>query len=216
LRADPLSAALAAPLLSAVEHAELDCALPDLVDLLHESTTASGRVAELVRSMGNFARRDASGPARIDLHRILDDALDLASGSLKQRANILRNYGELPTLHGMAAELTELFVLLLINAAQALEGDKRSGSVTISTSCESEKVLIRIADTGCGIRPEDLPRVFDPFFTTRPPGCGTGMGLAVCYGIVTRHAGSLTLESTPGVGTVVTVSLPSNSAEVAA
>lgn len=216
LRADPLSAGLAAPILTAVEDADLDCALSDLLDLLHESTAASGRVAELVRSMGNFARRDASGPTRIDLHRILDEALDLASGWLKQRANIVRTYRNLPPLRGMTSELTELFVHLLINAAQAIEAKEKPGSVTISTACESDTVLVRIADTGCGIRQEDLPRVFDPFFTTRPPGCGTGMGLAVCYGIVTRHAGSLTVESDPGVGTVVTVSLPSQCIEVAA
>jgi signal transduction histidine kinase len=166
--------------------------------------------------MGNFARRDANGPTTIDLHRILDDALDLASGSLKQRANVVRAYGKLPVLRGISTELTELFVHLLINAAQAIEANNQPGSVTISTAGESDGVLIRIADTGCGIPPEDLPRVFDPFFTTRPPGSGTGMGLSVCYGIVTRHAGSLRVESDPGVGTVVTVSLPSRSVEVAA
>jgi signal transduction histidine kinase len=216
LRADPLSAALAAPLSTAVEDADLNCALPDLSDLLHESAAASGRVAELVRSIGKFAGRDSSGPTRLDLHRILDDALSLASGWLKHRANIVRAYGNLPTLYGMTGELTELFVHLLINAAQALEGKEEPGSVTISTTCESDTVLVRIADTGCGIRREDLARVCDPFFTTRPPGCGTGMGLAVCYGIVTRHAGSLTLESDAGVGTMVTVSLPSRRVEVAA
>jgi signal transduction histidine kinase len=78
-------------------------------------------------------------------------------------------------------------------------------------------VVIRIHDTGCGIPAEYLQRVFDPFFTTRAPGRGTGMGLAVCYGIVARHSGSITLESQPKVGTIVTVSLPSaDRAEVAA
>jgi signal transduction histidine kinase len=95
----------------------------------------------------------------------------------------------------------------LLNAAGAFE-EVSSGTITISCSSDEDNVIITIADTGCGIRPEDLARAFDPFFTTRAPGQGTGMGLAVCHGIVTRHGGTLRLASTPGQGTRVTVRLP--------
>ena len=107
---------------------------------------------------------------------------------------------------GLTSELTELFLHLLINAAQALE--EQPGTVTLTTAYTGGCVEVRIHDTGRGISAEQLPRVFDPFFTTRPVGGGTGMGLAVCYGIVARHSGSIAIESQPGAGTTVTVRLP--------
>ena len=107
---------------------------------------------------------------------------------------------------GLTSELTELFLHLLINAAQALE--LQPGTVTLTTAHAGGCVEVRIHDTGRGIPAEQLPRVFDPFFTTRPVGGGTGMGLAVCYGIVARHNGSIAIESPPGSGTTVTVRLP--------
>lgn len=211
LTADPLSAALAAPLQAAVQSADLEYMLEDQQDLLRESTAASRRVAELIRSMSDFARRDTGGPKVVHVQQVLEVALNLAATPLKQRAHIVREYAEIPPVLGLGSELTELFVHVLINAAQALEDEP--GTVTVSTSSEPEGVVIRVSDTGRGIPPECLPRVFDPFFTTRQPGCGTGMGLAVCYGIVARHGGSITLESQPGVGTTVAVRLPACESE---
>jgi signal transduction histidine kinase len=161
--------------------------------------------------MGNFARRDTGGPKVVPVQEVLEAALNLASNPLKQRAQIVREYGDIPPVLGLTSELTELFVHLLINAAQALE--EEPGTVTVSTADEPDSVVIRISDTGRGISAEHLPRVFDPFFTTRPPGCGAGMGLAVCYGIVARHGGSITLESQLGIGTIVNVRLPAAECE---
>lgn len=206
LLADPLAAALTGPLDTAVRGADLEYTLEDLPELLTDSTAAVQRVAELVRSMANFARRDTGGPGAVKIDDVLDAALTLASNPLKQCAMTVRDFATTPPVLGLTSELTELFLHLLINAAQALE--LQPGTVTLTTALAGGCVEVRIHDTGRGIPADKLPRVFDPFFTTRPVGGGTGMGLAVCYGIVARHNGSIAIESLPGSGTTVTVRLP--------
>jgi signal transduction histidine kinase len=206
LRADPAASPLADPLDTAIRGADLEYTLEDLPELLTDSSSAVQRLAELVRSMANFARRDTGGPGRVDVEEVLEAALTLASNPLKQCATSVRAFVPTPPVLGLASELIELFLHVLINAAQALE--EHPGTVTISTACEAGCVVVRIHDTGRGISAENLPRVFDPFFTTRPVGGGTGMGLAVSYGIVARHQGSIAIESQPGSGTTVIVRLP--------
>jgi signal transduction histidine kinase len=206
LLADPLAAALAGPLDAAVRGADLEYTLEDLPELLTDSTAAVRRVAELIRSMANFARRDTGGPSAVAIPEVLEAALILASNPLKQCATIVREFGPTPPVLGLTSELTELFLHLLINAAQAME--EQPGTVTMSTAYEAPCVVVRIQDTGQGISAEHLARVFDPFFTTRPVGGGTGMGLAVCYGIVARHGGSIAIDSQAGTGTTVSVRLP--------
>jgi two-component system, NtrC family, sensor kinase len=206
LLADPLAAALAGPLDTAIRGADLEYTLEDLPELLTDSTAAVRRVADLVRSMANFARRDTGGPSTVAVEEVLEAALTLASNPLKQCAKIVREFAPTPPVLGLTSELTELFLHLLINAAQALEDCP--GTVTLTTAYEAGCVVVRIHDTGRGISAEQLTRVFDPFFTTRPVGGGTGMGLAVCYGIVARHRGSIAIDSQPGSGTTVTVRLP--------
>jgi two-component system, NtrC family, sensor kinase len=206
-----LPAGAGSALEAAIQDADLEYTLEDLPDLLSESTTAAKRVSELVRSMSTFARRDAGGPLQLQIQDVLEGALNLASNPLKQRAKTMREFSATPPVVGLASELTELFVHLLINAAQALED--QPGTVTVSTAYESGHVVVRVRDTGRGIAEENLARVFDPFFTTRAVGAGSGMGLAVCYGIATRHNGSITLDSKLGPGTTVTVRLPAATAQ---
>jgi len=206
LLADPTSAALAGPLDVAIRDADLEYTLEDLPELLTDSTAAVRRVAELVRSMANFARRDTGGPSPVAVEQVLEAALTLASNPLKQCATTVRAFTPTPPVLGLTSELTELFLHLLINAAQALED--QPGTVTLATALDDGCVVVRISDTGRGIPAELLPRVFDPFYSTRPVGGGTGMGLAVCYGIVARSNGSIAIESEPGAGTTVTVRLP--------
>jgi two-component system NtrC family sensor kinase len=206
LLADPLSAALAGPLQTAINEADLEYTLEDLPELLTDSTAAVRRVAELVRSMANFARRDTGRPTAVVIPNVLEAALTLASNPLKQCAKVIRAFAPIPPVLGLTSELTELFLHLLINAAQALE--ERPGTVTLTTCSDAGSVVVSIHDTGRGISPDEMARVFDPFYTTRPVGGGTGMGLAVCYGIVTRHNGSIVIDSLAGAWTTVTVRLP--------
>jgi signal transduction histidine kinase len=204
--ADTLEASLAA--------ADLGYVLDDLPLLLTESTASAERIAAIVRSVATFARRDADRVAPVDLEETLETAVTLAWGELKHRAELVRSFAGVPHVLGHASELTQVFVHLLLNAAQALE--QQPGTITIATETDQQGAVVTISDTGCGVAFEHLPRIFDPFFTTRPPGRGTGMGLAVCHGIVTRHNGTIALESTPGRGTRVTVRLPATVGEAVA
>jgi signal transduction histidine kinase len=156
--------------------------------------------------MATFARRDSEQAYEVDVEDVLEAAVTLAWNVLKHRAQIVRDFTPLAPVMGHASELTQVFVHLLLNAVQAV-GD-RPGSILITTRREAGGISVCVTDNGSGISSEHLPRVFDPFFTTRPPGVGTGMGLAVCHGIVTRHDGTIQLHSTPGQGTTVSVWLP--------
>jgi two-component system NtrC family sensor kinase len=206
LRADANVAGLVAALDAAVQGADLAYTLEDLPDLVKESNASARRIADLVRTIANFARRDTGPPGVVNIQDVVESALAVASNPLKQFARTVLEFAETPPVFGLPAELNELFVHLLINAANALTD--RPGTVTISTAYEQGSVVVRIRDTGCGIPAGNLVRVFDPFFTTHALGGSTGMGLAVCYGIVARHAGSIGIESEPGTGTTVTISLP--------
>jgi len=207
LQADPLAAALVAPLDEAVQGADLEYVLDDLPALVEESAAGARRVADLVRSVGTFARRDTNGPQPLAINEVLEAALNLASNELKHRASVEHDYADdVPPVLGLASELTQVFVHLLINAAQALQD--APGRVTVGVARTGDEVTVTVTDTGRGIVPEHLERVFEPFFTTRAPGEGTGMGLAVCYGIIQRHGGWIGIDSHLGQGTRVTVRLP--------
>jgi len=190
---------------------DLDYLLEDLPALTNESSASAKRIAEIVRSVSIFAQTGSEGMGPIHLHDALDAAVTLASTEIKQRAHVVRSFAEVPAVMGNASDLTQVFVHLLLNAAQALA--ERGGVVTVTTAAENGQVAVRIADNGHGIPPENLARVFEPFFTTRPVGEGTGLGLAVCHGIINRHGGTIDIESVPGVGTTVTVRLTAAASE---
>ena len=105
----------------------------------------------------------------------------------------------------MATQLNQVVLNLLVNAAQAIDA---RGRITISTGCEADRVWFEVADTGGGIEPEVLERIFEPFYTTKPVGQGTGLGLSISYGIVQKHHGSINVTTQPGQGTTFRVSLP--------
>lgn len=208
LKADPLAAALVAPLDAALHADDIDYIAEDLPALVEESSTGARRVADLVRSVGTFARRDGSGPQPVVLRDVMEAALNLASNALKQHAEVERTYADAPPVLGLSSELTQVFVHLLINAAQAVKETGSRGTVWVRTMYEDEYAEVQVTDTGRGIPVDQLQRVFEPFFTTRSPGEGTGMGLAVCYGIIQRHGGWIGMDSRVGDGTTVTVRLP--------
>jgi two-component system NtrC family sensor kinase len=184
---------------------DLDYMLEDLPALTTESTASANRIAEIVRSVSIFAQTGAGHMGPISVEEALEAGLTLALTNIKHRARVERIFAGVPAVVGNASELTQVFVHLLLNAAQAL--DERGGVITVSTAAEDGHVAVRIADNGHGIAKESLARVFEPFFTTRSIGEGTGLGLAVCHGIITRHDGTIDIQSVPGSGTTVTVRL---------
>jgi signal transduction histidine kinase len=122
-----------------------------------------------------------------------------------ERIRILEHLGEIPLVECNAPQVNQVFRNLLLNAVQVIEGE---GDISVSTRASGTWVDIEIADTGHGIAPENLDRVFEPFFTTRSVGRGSGLGLSVAYHVVKRHGGSISVESEPGKGARFTVSLP--------
>jgi signal transduction histidine kinase len=173
---------------------------------------ACRRIATIVRSLRSFSRLDEAEHKPADLHEGLDSTLTLVGHLLKDRIVVHREYGGLPLVDCHANQLNQVFLNLLVNAAQAIEG---RGEITIRTRHEpavapgaAATVTIEIADTGRGIAPEHLARIFDPGFTTKGVGVGTGLGLAISYRIVEQHHGRIEVESAPGPGTTFRIVLP--------
>jgi len=185
----------------------------DLPTLLEESREGVERVREIVRDLKEFSHIDKAQWQRADLHRGLESTLNVARNEIKYKAEIVRDYGELPLVECLPQQLNQVFMNILVNAAQAIP---EHGTITLRTRAHGEHVTIDIADTGPGIAAEHLARVFDPFFTTKPIGKGTGLGLSIAYGIVRRHGGELTVQSRPGEGSTFRITLPVVAAREAA
>ncbi len=210
LAATPAAAALAA-LRSEVE---LDYLKEDVPALMAESREGISRVRKIVQDLKDFSHVDARREwAWADLHRGLDSTLNIVANEIKYKADIVRQYGALPEVQCLASELNQVFMNLLVNAAQAM--DKQRGTITVRTGTQDAQVWVEVEDDGCGI-PEELQcRVFDPFFTTKPVGKGTGLGLSLSYGIVQKHRGRLSLRSQPGQGSCFRMTIPIHSPEAA-
>jgi signal transduction histidine kinase len=124
--------------------------------------------------------------------------------------SIRRDYGELPLINCFAGQLNQVWMNLLVNAAQAISDH---GEVSIATRFDEDSVIVAISDNGSGIPEGQISRIFDPFFTTKPVGEGTGLGLSISYGIIERHRGTIKVESQVGAGTTFTVRIPINQNE---
>ncbi len=171
------------------------------------------RVATIVRAIRDFAHPPTTVKGPVDVNQAIANTLIVAANEYKYVADVDCDFGELPPVVANAGDLNQVFLNLVVNAAQAIEdvvADNGSrGRIRITTSVEGERVVVSIADTGGGIPPEVAGRVFDPFFTTKEVGRGTGQGLAISHTIVNeRHGGSLTFSSRAGEGTTFLVRLP--------
>ncbi|NKB71570.1 MAG: hypothetical protein GKR89_31235 [Candidatus Latescibacteria bacterium] len=167
--------------------------------------TATERITDIVQSLKNFTRLDEAEFQRADIHQGLDSTLTLVQHELKGRIDVVREYGTLPLVPCYPNQLNQVFMNLFINAAHAM-GD--GGQLRIGTGADVEHVYIEVVDTGDGIAAENLARIFEPGFTTKGARVGSGLGLSICYSIMQRHSGDITLESTPGKGTTVRLVLP--------
>jgi two-component system, NtrC family, sensor kinase len=178
----------------------------DVPELLHESRLGVERIRKIVKSLKDFSHEDSEYQwAETELHRCLDATLDVVRSEFENKCEIHCDYGEIPLVYCLASEINQVFMSVLLNAAQAIEDH---GDVHIRTRVDGTRVVIEISDTGCGIPPEIQRRIFDPFFTTKPIGQGSGLGLSEAYGTVQRHGGSIEIDSAPGKGTTVRIFLP--------
>ncbi|MBF0319311.1 MAG: PAS domain S-box protein [Nitrospirae bacterium] len=173
--------------------------------LIVKTKEGANRIKKIVLDLKNFARLDIADLTDMDVNESLNTTLELLYHEYKNRVVIKREYGEIPKLQCYAAKVNQVFMNLLINSCQAIEGE---GEVIIRTSADDETVNIAIIDNGKGIPPEIKDKIFDPFFTTKPVGVGTGLGLSISYKIIKEHGGEIIVESRPGKGTTFTVSIP--------
>lgn len=181
--------------------------LPESTGLIEECQEGVERIADIVGSLKSFARVDNSDMRAADVNQCIKNALRMLENELKYKCSVYEDYGDLPSIRGLPIQLSQVFVNLLINAAEAMDDQ---GDVFIETVYEKKKsqVTVCIRDTGTGIEGRHLNQIFDPFFTTKPVGRGTGLGLYVSYGIIQRHGGAIEVESTAGEGSTFTVRLP--------
>jgi signal transduction histidine kinase len=175
-----------------------------IAKLLLRSREGTERVKQIVQDLRTFSRTDQAELQQVDLADEIDRTLALIEGRLKG-IQVERDYGELPPVRCYAGQLNQVFLNLLMNACDALDG---KGTIRIRTRREGEGVLLEFEDDGPGMPPEVLSRIFEPFFTTKPVGKGTGLGLSLSHGIVARHGGVMEVASRPGEGARFTIRLP--------
>jgi signal transduction histidine kinase len=184
--------------------------IPQALDDCHEG---SRRVRDIVLNLKTFSRLDDTESQLADITEGIESTIKIIGHLFRpDRVRLHKDYTELPKIECYAGQLSQVWMNLLTNAAQAM-GNK--GDLWISSKIEGDNVVVKIRDNGPGIPEEILRRIFDPFFTTKAVGEGTGLGLSIVHGIIERHGGTIQVDSTVGEGTIFTVELPMNKATVA-
>jgi signal transduction histidine kinase len=185
---------------------ELDAAIEEIQDLTRDSIAGLAELTEMAQSLKDFSRLDRAPIASFDVNAGLDKTLLIAKNIVKHKATVSKFYGEIPEIECSPSQINQVFLNIITNAAQAIESQ---GEIVITTKLQdSNRVAIRIADTGCGIPEENLAKIRDPFFTTKEVGTGTGLGLSIVDEIIRSHHGELLIESVVGKGSAFTVVLP--------
>jgi len=177
---------------------------------LDDARAAAQRVRFIVRDLRIFSRSPVGEPrGPVDVEATMESSLRMAWNEIRHRARLVKRYGVVPRVEANEARLGQVFLNLLVNAAQAMpEGLAERNEICVSTSFDGERVVVEVSDTGAGISPENIGRIFDAFFTTKEVGVGTGLGLAICQRIIADMDGELTVESEKGKGTTFRVAIP--------
>ena len=177
--------------------------LEDLSAISAESLEGALRIKKIVSDLRTFSKQSESAVNLVDINQILESTLSIVWNEIKFKIAVVKDYQAKTQVLADSTQLSQVFLNLLINASQAIP---EKGTVTLSTSEDNDTVYIKVSDTGPGIAPEVLTKIFDPFFSTKKTG--TGLGLSVSYNIIKSHKGQIKAESTPGKGTTFTISLP--------
>jgi two-component system NtrC family sensor kinase len=185
---------------------KLDFVLEDMKDLISESLDGCDRVKKIVMDLKGFSRVDQAEYQKIDINECIDSTLNIVWNELKYKVKLKKEYGQLDLLSCYPQQLNQVFMNLLVNAAQAIE---KEGLITIKTWQDDAFVYASITDNGSGMPTEVRDKVFEPFFTTKDVGKGTGLGLSIVYEIITKnHHGEIHVESAEGEGTCFTIKIP--------
>jgi signal transduction histidine kinase len=185
---------------------ELDADLSEAQDLLEDCADGLKDLTEMAQSLKDFSRLDRAPVGNFDVNSGLDKTLVIARNMIKHKANISKHYGDVPEIECSPSKINQVFLNIISNAAQAIDG---SGEIVLSTErYGDDKVAVSISDTGCGIPADIIDKIRDPFFTTKDVGKGTGLGLSIVDEIIRSHGGELLVESQVGKGSKFTIVLP--------
>ncbi len=196
--------------------AELDAALrtadlkfirQDVEQLLAETLEGVARVRKIVQDLKEFSHVDEGEWEAVDLHKGIESTINVVRNEIKYKAELVKEFSDIPLVECLPSQINQVFMNLLVNAAHAIDN---KGTIALRTAWDraEDQVIVEVQDSGCGIPEENLKKIFDPFFTTKPVGKGTGLGLSVSYGIVTKHGGTIEVESQVNKGTCFRVRLP--------
>jgi len=184
---------------------DINYILGDIDELIDDCKEGTERIKKIVTDLKDFAHPGEDKLKSVDINHGLSPTLNVVNNEIKYKAVVETEYGDIPTVHAYPQQLNQVFMNILVNAAQAIDSN---GRITIKTQAKNGHVEVLISDTGCGIAKEHLSRIFDPFFTTKEVGKGTGLGMNIAYNIIKKHNGAIDVQSEVGKGTTFKISLP--------
>ncbi len=187
------------------EEIDLDYLLEDIQDLIGDCREGTDRIKKIVIDLKDFAHPGEDKVQEADINKGIEQTLNVVNNEIKYIATVNKEFGDLPLVECYPQQINQVFMNILVNAAQAME---EQGVINISTKAENGFVEIKISDTGTGISEENLSKIFDPFFTTKEVGKGTGLGMNIAYNIIEKHNGAIDVQSTVGKGTTFIIKLP--------
>lgn len=203
---DELSEEKRVELKSLKEQAELTFIKEDLPNLLNSCYEGTERTKNIILDLKNFSRFEEVVINNIDLKKEIDTTLNILHNKIKSKVKIIKYYDkDMPLIEGYGGQLNQVFMNILDNACYAV---KEGGEIRIRLQKKENSVIIEFEDTGCGMNKEQIDKIFDPFYTTKPAGSGTGLGMSISYKVIQKHNGKIVVESTEGKGTKFTISLP--------
>ncbi len=187
------------------EEVDIEYIQADVGELIGDCREGMDRIKKIVDDLKHFAHPGEDKMKETDINNGIESTLNVVYNELKYKATIVKELGDVPIIHAYPQQLNQVFMNILVNAAQAIE---KSGEIKIVTATVDGKAEIRISDTGCGISEENINKIFDPFFTTKDVGKGTGLGMNIAYNIINKHHGDIRVESKVGEGTTFIIQLP--------
>lgn len=188
-----------------LDEADFEYMREDIPVLIRQSLEGADRVKKIVQGLRDFSHTGQQEWERSNLHEGLNSTLKVAHNEIKNKAEVIRDFEEIPIIDCLPSQLNQVFLNLLVNAAQSMQAQ---GTIRIHTYQEKNGVRIDISDDGQGIDPKHIANIFEPFYTTKPVGQGTGLGLALSFSIIKAHNGRIDVNSTPGKGTTFSLWLP--------
>ena len=179
--------------------------MEDITDLIGDCREGVDRIKKIVIDLKDFAHPGEDKVQLTDINNGIESTLNVVNNEIKYKATVHKDFGDIPTVKGIPQQLNQVFMNILVNAAQAIE---KKGDIHIITRSVAQSVEVSIRDNGSGISQDNITKIFDPFFTTKDVGKGTGLGMNIAYNIIQKHNGTIHVDSELGKGTTFTITLP--------